>query len=96
MRRLLLLLCLLFLALSANAQKRDSLLVVNARWTIDSLDGMVLKRMHFTHKECIGSNQFIAILEIPSESPRRLAFSSSRYLSCVRPIAAMIALPLYL
>ncbi|MBO7488770.1 MAG: phosphodiester glycosidase family protein [Bacteroidales bacterium] len=75
MRRLLLLLCLLFLALSANAQKRDSLLVVNARWTIDSLDGMVLKRMHFTHKECIGSNQFIAILEIPSESPRRLAFS---------------------
>lgn len=60
--------------LSAQSQKADSLRIVNARWQVDSLDGMVLKQMHFDHKDCLGSNQFVAFIEIPADSPRRLAF----------------------
>lgn len=58
-----------------NAQRSDSLRVVNAQWTIDSLDGMVLKHIHFSHNDCLASNQYVCILEIPSTSSRRLAFS---------------------
>lgn len=61
-------------SLSAQSQKADSLRIVNARWQVDSLDGMVLKQMHFDRKNCLGSNQFVAFIEIPADSPRRLAF----------------------
>jgi len=50
-------------------------LVVDARWQVDSLDGMVLKRMEFTNKSCLGSNQYVCVLELPVASPYRLAFS---------------------
>ncbi|MBQ1409427.1 MAG: phosphodiester glycosidase family protein [Bacteroidales bacterium] len=53
----------------------DSLLVVNARWQVDSMDGFVLKRMHFKKKECLGSNQNICVIEVPADSPRKLAFT---------------------
>ena len=53
----------------------DSLLVVDARWQVDSMDGFVLKRMHFKKKECLGSNQNICIIELPADSPRKLAFT---------------------
>lgn len=59
----------------ASAQNRDSLQIVSARWQVDSLDGMVLKQKLFENKTCLGSNQFVALIEIPADSPRRLAFS---------------------
>ncbi|MBP5548789.1 MAG: phosphodiester glycosidase family protein [Bacteroidales bacterium] len=58
-----------------NNANIDSLLIVNGEWLIDSLDGFVLKRVQFDNKECLGSNQYVCILEIAPESPRRLAFT---------------------
>lgn len=69
------------LTLYACAQKKqggfsaDSAAVVDAMWQTDSLDGMVLKRMHFDQKNCFGANQYVAVLEIAPESPCRLAFT---------------------
>lgn len=74
MKRITFILFLAIASLSAQSQKADSLRIVNARWQVDSLDGMVLKQMHFDRKNCLGSNQFVAIIEIPADSPRRLAF----------------------
>lgn len=65
----------LLLAGTVSAQQRDSLTLVRAHWGIDSLDGLILKRIHFTHKEFLKSNQYICVLEIPAQSPYRLAFS---------------------
>lgn len=58
-----------------QSQNRDSLRVVNARWQVDTLDGMVLKRMEFKDNRCLNSNQYVCVLEIPPSSPCRLAFS---------------------
>ena len=75
--------CIVLMALSLSAccqhdGKRsfvtDSAVVVNANWQIDSLDGMILKQMHFDNKNCFGSNQFVSILEIPYSSPYRIRF----------------------
>ena len=74
MKRITFILFLAIASLSAQSQKADSLRIVNARWQVDSLDGMVLKQMHFDRKNCLGSNQFVAFIEIPADSPRRLAF----------------------
>jgi len=74
MKRITFILFLAIASLSAQSQKADSLRIVNARWQVDSLDGMVLKQMHFDRKDCLGSNQFVAFIEIPADSPRRLAF----------------------
>lgn len=65
----------MLLAGGMAAQQRDSLTLVKARWSVDSLDGLVLKRIHFIHKEFLGSNQYICVLEIPPDAPYRLAFS---------------------
>lgn len=76
MRKLLILICLaVVLPASLRSQNADSLRIANAKWQIDSLDGMTLKRMHFNRKNCLGSNQFVAVIEIPAGSPRRLAFT---------------------
>ena len=53
----------------------DSLTLVQAPWTRDTIDGIVLKTIHFQHKEYFQSNQFIAVLEIPDDSPHRLGFA---------------------
>lgn len=74
MKRITFILFLVIASLSAQSQKADSLRIVNARWQVDSLDGMVLKQKHFDRKDCLGSNQFVAFIEIPANSPRRLAF----------------------
>ncbi len=58
-----------------GVQNRDSLAVVKAHWQIDSMDGFVLKRHHFSKKNCINSNQYVCILELPPNSPCRLAYS---------------------
>ncbi len=68
-------LALLFASMAAGAQNLDSLRVVSAPWRVDSLDGMVLKRMEFGNKQCLGSNQYVCVLEIPLSSPYQLAFS---------------------
>lgn len=74
MKKILLLILLTASCSAASAQNRDSLLVASARWQIDSLDGMILKQKLFENKSCLGSNQFVAFIEIPANSPRRLAF----------------------
>lgn len=58
-----------------RSQLSDSLSVVRAQWKIDSMDGFVLKQMHFTKKNCLGANQNICIIELPVNSPCRLAFT---------------------
>lgn len=75
MKRLIALLTLLATLVPLQSQNIDSLRIVNARWQIDSLDGMVLKQKHFDSRNCLSSNQFVAVLEIPASSPRRLAFA---------------------
>jgi exopolysaccharide biosynthesis protein len=75
MKPLRLLLCLLFLSITTGYAQRDSLTLVQALWTHDTLNGIVLKTIHFQHKEYFQSNQFIAILEIPGDSPHLLGFA---------------------
>ena len=54
----------------------DSLMLVNAPWQVDSIEGMALKTMHFTQHEYFQSNQFIAILEIPPQSGHSLKLAA--------------------
>ena len=82
MRKIVLICLFLSSALVSCAQRdvqrnpvTDSLRVVRAKWQIDTLDGFVLKQMHFTKKNCLGSNQNVCIVELPADSPRRLAFT---------------------
>ncbi len=75
MKKILLFISLFLFCSVASSQNRDSLQIVSARWQVDSLDGMVLKQKLFDNKTCLGSNQFVAFIEIPAGSPRRLAFS---------------------
>ena len=74
-RKLLVFSFFLLAVFTLPAQNKDSLAVVNAQWEIDSINGLVLKRYHFAHKECIQSNQFVCVLEIGPKAPYRLAFS---------------------
>ena len=74
MKKVILYSVVLLLSFSLRAQG-DSLIIANAPWQIDSLDGFVLKRMHFVNSECLGSNQYVCILELPFNSPRQLAFT---------------------
>ncbi|MBR4506405.1 MAG: phosphodiester glycosidase family protein [Bacteroidales bacterium] len=71
------LLLTLTLALTACAQvdyTNDSLRIVNAEWSTDTLDGFTLKRYHFGTGELFCSAQHLFVIEIPADSPRRLAF----------------------
>ena len=52
----------------------DSLTLVSAPWTRDTLQGFVLSTVHFQQQEYFRSNQFISILEIPAESEVSLQF----------------------
>ncbi len=75
MNKLRLLTALILLCSSCAWAQRDSVMLANAPWQVDSLDGMVLKTVRFSHHEYFQSNQFIAILEIPAQSDKRLAFA---------------------
>ena len=75
MNKLRFLTAIFLLCASCVWAQTDSATLVNAAWQVDSLDGMVLKKVHFTHHEYFNSNQFIAILEIPAQSDKRLAFA---------------------
>ena len=54
---------------------RDSIALVDARWSCDTVNGMILKRFHFKNKQLFRSNQFIAVLEIPRNAPYHVEFS---------------------
>lgn len=62
---LLLFFTLIFGTLSAQ---NDSLTLVNAHWTVDTVSGMVLKTVHFSQQEYFHSNQYICILELSPSS----------------------------
>ena len=55
----------------------DSLRLVNAEWSIDTLEGFYLKRYQFGEGALFCSAQHLCIIEIPSRSHRRLAFACS-------------------
>lgn len=69
---LLLFFTLIFGTLSAQ---NDSLTLVNAHWTVDTVSGMVLKTVHFSQQEYFHSNQFISILEISTTANVKLQYA---------------------
>ena len=54
---------------------QDSLALMKGPWIIDTLEGLVVKTAQFQNKELFGTNQYIAIIEIPSTSPFKVALS---------------------
>lgn len=52
----------------------DSLALVDGKWQIDTVFSLVKKSIHFQHKELFSSNQFISIIEVPTQSPYHLEF----------------------
>ena len=72
------LLPLLLLTMGCKAQvdySNDSLRVVDAEWSIDTLEGFYLKRYQFGEGALFCSAQHLCIIEIPARSHRRLAFT---------------------
>lgn len=65
----------------------DSLRVANAEWRIDSLEGFTLKRYHFGEGELFCSAQHLFVIEVPTHSPRRLAFAYDSVLTPVDTLA---------
>ena len=64
----------------------DSLRVVQAEWHTDSLDGFLLRRYHFGEGSLFCSAQHLFVVEIPADSPRRLAFA---YDSATAPVSEL-------
>lgn len=90
MRKTLILLILTVWSVAACSQidySNDSLRVTNAEWSIDSMDGFTLKRYHFGEGELFCSAQHLFVLEIPKNSPRRLAFAYDSVLTEVSTLA---------
>ena len=52
----------------------DSLRVVDAEWSVDTLEGFYLKRYQFGEGMLFCSAQHLCIIEIPARSHRQLAF----------------------
>jgi exopolysaccharide biosynthesis protein len=78
LHRTILLLTLALIGTGCHAQidySIDSLRVTNAEWRVDTLDGFYLKRYHFGEGALFCSAQHLCVIEIPSNSPRRLAFA---------------------
>ncbi len=75
------------LACSQVDYSNDSLHVTNAEWRIDSLDGFVFKSYHFGEGELFCSAQHLFVLEIPQDSPRRLAFAYDSVLTHVSTLS---------
>lgn len=74
MKRYILPFLFLLIARTAYAQN-DSLTLVQAEWHIDTINGMVLKTVHFTQQEYFHSNQFICILEIDPKADIKLQYA---------------------
>lgn len=74
MKRYILPFLFLLIAGTSYAQN-DSLTLVQAEWHIDTINGMVLKTVHFTQQEYFHSNQFISILEINPNADVKLQYA---------------------
>lgn len=86
--RTILLLFLSLLTLECVAQvdySNDSLRIVNAEWSVDTLEGFYLKRYQFGEGALFCSAQHLYILEIPARSHRRLVFA---YDSVLTPVSS--------
>lgn len=55
----------------------DSMRVAEAEWSVDSLEGFVVKNYHFGEGDLFCSAQHLFVIEIPPTSARRLAFACS-------------------
>ncbi len=80
----------LFFCTSLNAQvdySNDSLRVVNAEWSTDTMEGFYLRRYHFGEGALFCSAQNFCIIEIPARSHRRLAFAGDTVLTKVSNLA---------
>lgn len=66
----------------------DSLRVVDAEWSVDTLEGFYLKRYHFAEGTLFCSAQNICLIEIPPRSHRRLAFVHDSSLATLAQLAA--------
>lgn len=60
---------------TATWAQNDSITLIRAPWQIDSLDGIVLKSVHFANHEYFNSNQYIAFIEIPAGMSNRVSFA---------------------
>lgn len=90
MKRLLLPTLFTILCLSCTAQvdySNDSVRVVDAEWSIDTLEGFYLKRYHFGEGALFCSAQHLSVIEIPAKSHRRLAFAYDSALTEVSTLA---------
>lgn len=91
MKRLYLLAMMTCCCMAACSQtvdySNDSIRVVNAEWRTDSLDGYVFKSYHFGEGELFCSAQHLFVIEIPANSPRRLAFACDTVLTPVSTLA---------
>jgi len=90
MKKLLSLLLLLTAIPVAHAQVDytiDSLHVANAEWRVDTLEGFYLKRYQFGEGVLFCSAQHLCVIEIPTRSHRRLAFSHDTLLTQVATLA---------
>lgn len=65
----------------------DSMKVVNAEWSVDTLEGFYLKRYHFGDGALFCSAQNLCIIEIPAKSHRKLAFTYDTTLTSVSELA---------
>ena len=68
----------------------DSLRVVNAEWSTDTLEGFYLHRYHFGEGTLFCSAQHFCLLEIPARSHRRLAFTGDTVLTNVSALAERV------
>lgn len=66
---------LFFLILGRLSAQNDSIILANAHWNVDTINGMVLKTVHFTQQEYFHSNQFISILEINPNADVKLQYA---------------------
>ncbi len=90
MKKLYAFLPLLLLTLGCSSQvdySNDSLKVVGAEWSIDTLEGFYLKRYQFGEGALFCSAQHLCIIEIPARSHRRLAFAYDTTLTAVSMLA---------
>lgn len=76
--------------ISAQTQvdySNDSMRVVDAEWSTDTLEGFYLRRYHFGEGALFCSAQNFCLIEIPPRSHRRLAFAADTVLTAVSTLA---------
>lgn len=66
----------------------DSMRVVNAEWSVDTLEGFYFKRYHFDEGMLFCSAQHLSVIEIPARSHRKLALACDSVLTEVSVLAS--------